>query len=370
MSSPIYSDTEESNTTPSTASTTSTIKTTLNWRTAKYVNVALPELGKIPILIAAQRLREAQCKFNLNEGNPYIIKNPLDVLTEVKTRWNATYLAWKRVLELHNAMRFVSTSLLAKSDRASKIEGEKLDRLCLSVDEKEFLQDMVKLLEPIERVTRRLCGAKYPTINLVYPYMKLLKKEFAPKMGETVDTYLNLIYGENTDSVSEENESDETSDDDIPAAGTRKHWQYAHRQFRQKMVARGREQKKKIRVQPNNTEFEDIDRVEYLPPVATTGLLRRVRAAIYLSMDKLWDSPSDIALVATFLDPRFKHFNWATSIERNKAQNLVEVLYEELKIKLAVPDDIEERDHNDDDDNNSDFFHELEANFSRTDTEE
>ncbi|RIB12011.1 hypothetical protein C2G38_2259465 [Gigaspora rosea] len=334
MSSPIYSDTEESNTTPSTASTTSTIKTTLNWRTAKYVNIALPELGKIPILIApkydqakvtdyfnnmAQRLREAQCEFNLNERNLYIIENPLDVLTEVKTR---------------------------------------------------FLQDMVNLLEPIERVTRCLCGAKYPTINLVYPYMKLLKKEFAPKMGETVDTYLNLIYGENTDSVSEENESDEMSDDDIPAAGTRKHWQYAHRQFRQKMVARGRGQKKKIRVQPNNTEFEDIDRVEYLLPVATTGLLRRVRAAIYLSMDELWDSPSDIALVATFLDPRFKHFNWATSIERNKAQNLVEVLYEELKIKLAVPDDIEERDHNDDDDNNSDFFHELDANFSRTDTEE
>ncbi|CAG8636807.1 6441_t:CDS:2 [Dentiscutata erythropus] len=226
---------------------------------------------------------------------------------------------------------------------------------------------MVNLLEPIERVTRHLCGAKYPTINLVHPYMKLLKKEFAPKTGETVDTYLNLIYGENTDNESEENESDETSDDDIPAAGTRKHWQYAHRQFRQKMVARGRGQKRRSRVQPNNTELKDIDRVEYLPPVATTGLLRRVRAAIYLSMDELWEAPSDIALVATFLDPRFKHFNWTTSIERNKAQNLVEVLYEELKIKLAVPDNIEERNHNDDDDNTNDFFHELKANFSQTD---
>ncbi|CAG8463237.1 17427_t:CDS:2, partial [Racocetra persica] len=77
--------------------------------------------------------------------------------------------------------------------------------------------DVVNLLEPIERVTRCLCGAKYPTINLVYPYMELLKKRFAPKTGETVDTYLNLIYGEGVED--DENESDE-SDNDIPAAGT------------------------------------------------------------------------------------------------------------------------------------------------------
>ena len=31
-----------------------------------------------------------------------------------------------------------------------------------------------------------------------------------------------------------------------------------------------------------------------------------------LSMDELWAVSTDIALVATFLDPRFKHFNWST----------------------------------------------------------
>lgn len=56
---------------------------------------------------------------------------------DTKTRWNSTFLAWKRVLELHNAMRFVSASLLSKSDRASQKEGEKLEKLCLSVEEKE-----------------------------------------------------------------------------------------------------------------------------------------------------------------------------------------------------------------------------------------
>ena len=67
----------------------------------------------------------------------------------------------------------------------------------------------MKLLEPIEVVTRHLCGANYPMLNLVHPYMESLKKKFAPRpdKNETIDTYLNFIYGEG-------NENDEITDDD------------------------------------------------------------------------------------------------------------------------------------------------------------
>jgi len=83
----------------------------------------------------AERLHAAQenSQINLSE-NEYV--NPLDVLTDVKTRWNSTYLTWKRILELHNFIRCVSTDLLSKPDRASQKEGEKLERLCLTPDEK------------------------------------------------------------------------------------------------------------------------------------------------------------------------------------------------------------------------------------------
>ncbi|CAG8724899.1 31288_t:CDS:2, partial [Racocetra persica] len=110
---------------------------------------------------------------------------------------------------------------------------------------------------------------------------------------------------------------------------------------------------------------------EYLPPVSTTGLLRKVRAAIYLSMDELWTAPTDIALVAAFLDPRFKHFNWTTTVEQNKAQKLVEDLYDELRVNLSIPDDIEEglvdKSYKDDDGN---FFRRLEADFTQNDVRE
>ena len=104
-----------------------------------------------------------------------------------------------------------------------------------------FLQEAVKLLEPIEVVTRHLCGANYPTLNLVHPYMESPKKKFSPRAdkNETLDLYLNLIYEKGC----EENDDDEITDDDdndIPTARTRQQWQHAHRQFHQRMSTRGR----------------------------------------------------------------------------------------------------------------------------------
>ncbi|CAG8644635.1 4571_t:CDS:2, partial [Scutellospora calospora] len=180
-----------------------------------------------------------------------------------------------------------------------------------------------------------------PTINLVYPYIELFKKRFASKIDETVDTYLNLIYGE---VESEENESDK-SDNNIPTAGTRKQWQYAHRQFSQRMASCSQSQSQNIRIQRRsaNAELEDTDQAV----------------------------PMNIALVATFLDPRFKHFNWATSVERNRVQDLVMTLYNELKINLTIPDDNEENlvDSNYND-NNDDFFYELESNSTQVNVED
>jgi len=88
----------------------------------------------------AQRLRKAQLE--INEHNIFVNENsevptsPLDVLTDTKTRWNSTFIAWKRILELHNTMHYVSTTLLSQNDRASNKEGEKLESLCLTHEEK------------------------------------------------------------------------------------------------------------------------------------------------------------------------------------------------------------------------------------------
>ncbi|CAB5213019.1 unnamed protein product [Rhizophagus irregularis] len=270
------------------------------------------------LLKQAERLHAAQQNPQTNSSkNEYV--NPLEVLTDVKTQWNSTYLAWKRVLELHNFMRSVSTDLLSKSDQASQKEGEKLERLCLTPDEKIFLQQMVITLEPFETITRKISGAKYPILSLVVPYMYILKNNFAPnEENEPLEMYLNLVYGSN----GEEEDSEMVSDDEyIPSGGTRQHWQYSHRQFHYQR--RGNTQNR-----------------EYLQPVNTEGLLQKVRAAIYLSLDELWPVPSNIMLVATFLDPRFKNFDWCNGNDKDEAKELVQVLYNDAKKDISPRDSI------------------------------
>lgn len=93
---------------------------------------------------------------------------------------------------------------------------------------------MVKLLERFETITRRLSGGKYPTLNMVHPYMCMLKRMFAPRANEneTENSYLELIYGPLSAENKEENVEDDVSDsssvsddDGVPTAGNR-HWRY------------------------------------------------------------------------------------------------------------------------------------------------
>ena len=83
-----------------------------------------------------------------------------------------------------------------------------------------FLQQMIVTLEPFETITRKISGAKYPTLSLVVPYMYILKNHFASneEENESLDTYLSLVYGSN----GEEEDSEIVSDDEyIPSDGTR-----------------------------------------------------------------------------------------------------------------------------------------------------
>ncbi|CAG8801707.1 18667_t:CDS:2, partial [Racocetra persica] len=182
-----------------------------------------------------------------------------------------------------------------------------------------------------------------------HPYIEILKKKFQPRSekNETIDSYLTLIYGEledlpnqpNIEKLSDTDDSSSVSEDEnISSAGKRRHWQFAHRQFKRNMYkkhSKGRSQnRKKIqshnkgkgksnvsqRSQNKSVESNDIYEIEYLPPTDTSGLLDNVRAAIYLSLDELWCVPNDIALVASILDPRMKSLRFTTDTQRTNTR--------------------------------------------------
>ncbi|GES83613.1 hypothetical protein GLOIN_2v1770580 [Rhizophagus clarus] len=113
--------------------------------------------------------------------------------------------------------------------------------------------------------------------------INLSDNEYVNPLEVLTDVKTSLIY--------EEEDSDVVSDDEyISTGGTRQYLQHSHHQFHH--------QRRK------NTRNR-----EYLQLVNTEGLLQKVHAAIFLSLDEVWPAPSNIMLVATFLDPRFKRFD-------------------------------------------------------------
>ncbi|CAG8466284.1 2368_t:CDS:2 [Cetraspora pellucida] len=226
--------------------------------------------------------------------------SPLEILTDCKTYWNSAYLAWKRILELYPVMRTLAVSLQINSDATSKKKA-----------------DVIDLLKPFEEITKLFCGAKYPTINLIYPYVVMLKNKYAPvaENGEYIEDWITLIYGSLSESSKTSNSTSTSSGDkaSIPSAGNRKQWQYAHHNM--------------------HAEYDDSNTVKYVSPTSCEGLLEKMRAAIYLSFDELWSIPNKVGLKASMLDPyALKLLPFATADEQ---KNIKEQIREELSILKA-----------------------------------
>ncbi|CAG8783243.1 6768_t:CDS:2, partial [Racocetra persica] len=200
---------------------------------------------------------------------------------------------------------------------------------------------------------------------LVHPYVELLKKAFAPKCekGESYDTYLNLIYGQQCkDGDEEEFDSLVSDNDEIPSGGSRRHWQYTHCQFWKRILitkgrGRGKGRKRTISQRKdakNETNVDEFNQIESLPAANTVGL-QKVRAAIFLSLDELYSNRNNIG-------PQFKDFKWDDIFEeKEKSLELLQNLYDSMK-EDSQPRDMSMQqqmtfyDYSDDDD----FFKALE----------
>ncbi|CAG8538943.1 4108_t:CDS:2, partial [Scutellospora calospora] len=100
---------------------------------------------------------------------------------------------------------------------------------------------------------------------------------FAPRIekNETIDSYMDLIYRP----LLQDNILENVEDDDDSSSISR---------GRGRGRARGR--------------------VRGRGRASTENLTQNVCAAIYLSLDKLWEVPNELSLIATILDPRMKSF--------------------------------------------------------------
>ncbi|CAG8527085.1 10395_t:CDS:2 [Dentiscutata heterogama] len=146
--------------------------------------------------------------------------------------------------------------LLSESERCDKLDD-----------------GLILLLKPFYEATNIFSGSSYPSINLIYPTIRLLIRKFSPSCEQTEDDYAELLFGpigpsqptnyENPDELDIEDEFDT---------------QIISEQLHQPLQASQGRMKKQT-------------------PVTTEDLCDL-------------ETPEEIRLVALFLDPRIKHLKF------------------------------------------------------------
>lgn len=85
----------------------------------------------------------------------------LKMILDVKTRWNSLYYMVDRFL---NLFKIISNILLEKQKAPD----------CLNTREVNTLKEVKNLLQPLEDLTRKISGDKYPTISCMLPLIKFV----------------------------------------------------------------------------------------------------------------------------------------------------------------------------------------------------
>ena len=148
------------------------------------------------------------------------------------------------------------------------------------------MEELVSLLTLFEEATTFLSGSNYATLSLMYPAIFELKKLFNNQSLEVVDLTNEIT-------ILDEEESDASEDYD------------------------------------NDEVINPItkSRVKISQPMSTNEKIEIIKDIISQALNKYWSVQSDIALKATFLDPRFKHLLFA----QNEKNQIIQLLRDELQ---------------------------------------
>ena len=116
-----------------------------------------------------------QSKGKLDKMQKEMNKPEHTLIQDVRTRWNSTHDMAERLVE----QRWVIHRVLDECDRSE---------LDLEPGQWKILEAVMEILSPFKSATERLSGEKYPTLSLVYPELKKLRKALAdnPKDSDTV----------------------------------------------------------------------------------------------------------------------------------------------------------------------------------------
>ena len=186
----------------------------------------------------------------MNQTSEYLIH----CISDCITRWNSSYLAWTRLVQIKTYIQLMISYLLTNDDPNARKDGKRLKDIMLTDLEWDLIIELLQVLGPIEEVTTYLGGSKYTTHSLLYRLIQGLKKRFRLQNTSNVELDFNTEYD-----AFEDNEFD-----DIGSENQEEH---------------------------NNENRQQTQKSKIDTPVNTNNLLNKVKKNMYKALCHYYPTP-------------------------------------------------------------------------------
>ncbi|PKC01003.1 hypothetical protein RhiirA5_427396 [Rhizophagus irregularis] len=224
---------------------------------------------------------------------------------------NSTYYAWDRLIKIKGYIQMLIVELVNnESDIDAKKNGKQLEKIMLSSDEWELLQQLVITLGPFEEATNYLGGEKYITHSIMNPVIEQIKT-------------LLLLPLSNSPSSSTPT-SPTLSTLPVTAFNTLEIYQEIENAA-DIFVLIEEVEILENNVENNNNQVKE-DKINLDKPLETKDFLDQVKKDLYNAMCFYWNILSENYIVSTILDPRIKSIN-----NKVEGEEILRKKYEEYK---------------------------------------
>ncbi|CAG8713878.1 6450_t:CDS:2, partial [Funneliformis caledonium] len=136
-----------------------------------------------------------QIKDNLENNYEY-----LQMIANVETRWNSSYLAWKRLIKIKDLIDILASTMMIDPDSSTRRDGKRLKNINLTEAEWQEISKLIIILEDFAGATEILGGKKYTTISLMYSILAVINQKLIPddkSYVEIIDlTSLNIAFND------------------------------------------------------------------------------------------------------------------------------------------------------------------------------
>jgi hypothetical protein len=225
----------------------------------------------------------------------------LRIIADVETRWNSSYLAWKRLIKIKDLIDILASTLLIDPD--TRRDGKRLKNINLTEDEWRAISNLIVILEDFAGVTEYLGGSNYTTISMMYSLLTMVSQKIMP---DNINAEIIDLTSPNT--AFDDDLGYEDAPEDEPVT----------------------QQPKRRKININTPQDCFI-------------LEKKVKAALYQSINHYWDVPQEHGMLAALLDPRLKDLEFASEALRLRTHEQLKVNYQNMVNSVNIDHEAESR---------------------------